>query len=371
MWKVGREYIAVSFVFFVLALLQPAWGKSLSPQDAPTNTTKNTIPTYTLGEGFKPFGESGVTLGGFGTILADKQQNARSSFRLKAFHMYVDVPLGEKFKTLAEVEYEDGGNVSASGGTEGKILLSRFWVNWKLHDKINLKVGKELNPVNGQYNLIYIHPLLPTATKPLKVNKARLQQQITGAQLWGNVFSHDWEISYWLGASNGNGPTPDFTDTNNNKMVFGRLQFVPPLGNKGELKIGLVGMNGQDGNLSNARENGVGADLTYYYKKFGVWGEWYRSFVRPRTGSNFTSHACFIMGLYKFAQKWTAFVRHEKNDTKSTTTTSNFVDGKRWVGGINYRPIPPVLFRIEYIKHDEEGVKLKNNNLVGSVSMMF
>ncbi|MBI4357003.1 MAG: hypothetical protein HY559_03920 [Gammaproteobacteria bacterium] len=332
---------------------------------------KSVLSNYTLGEGFKPFGESGVTLGGFGTVLGDKQQNSHSSFRIKAFHLYVDVPLGEKFKSLAEMEFEDGGNVNASDGTEGKILLSRFWVNWKIHDKVNLNFGKELNSANGPYNLLYIHPLLPTATKPLKVNKARLQQQITGARVWGNLFAKDWEVAYWLGASNGSGPTPDFTDTNNNKMLYGRLQVVPPLGDKGELKVGIVGTNGKDGNLHNARENGTGVDLTYYYKKFGLWGEWYKSWVNPSTQADFTSKTFFLMGLYKLMPKWTAIVRYEENDTKSTAKTSNFVDGNRWVWAVNYRPIPPIRFGLEYVKHDEEQNKIRNNSLIGSVSMMF
>lgn len=315
--------------------------------------------------------EEGAKLGGFGSILYVNQEHIPPSFKLRAFHLYVSVPLEEKFTSLAEVEFEDGAHLDAMGGGEGEIMLHRFWINWKLNENSNLKIGRDLNPASGPYTLIYAHPLLPTAIKPLKVNRGRLPQDVMGIQYWGNVLSGDWEVAYWLGADNGLGPTPANTDTNNNKTIYGRVQLTPPLNNTGDLKVGLVGMSGEDGNLANAKENGAGADVIYSYEQFQIWGEWFKSRINPPIGSGYNADSFFIMGLYRPTSKWIGAVRYEENDKNSSIQTTNFNEGKRWVVAINYKPVVPVLFGLEYIAHEEEVNSIENNAIVGRASMMF
>lgn len=320
---------------------------------------------YELGEGFAPLGEEGLRLSGFSALSFENSENVDSTFKLSHFNLYVDIPVGEDFKAFGEIEFEDGGS-----SAEGTVKMERAWLDWYLEDWAKLKFGLMINPFD-RWNLIHADPLVPTTTKPLIVNQGRMMEHVLGAKLFGSVFPGDWEIDYHLGFANGKGPTPKSQDVNEDKMIFGRVNFIPPLGDKGDLEFGFSAMTGEDGNLSDADENMVGADLVYYYGPFGIWAEWYKSWIDPTTEANFEADGFFIMGMYEFIDKWTAIVRYEQNDPKSTAKTSNFTDGSRWLWGINYKPIPPVVFKLEYILHEEEGDNIGNNAIVSSVNVLF
>lgn len=327
-------------------------------------------PAYTLGEGYSPFGEGGLKVGGFGTVGLENAENDYSNFKLRAFHFYVQSPLGKDYSFYSETEYENGTKHTETS-TEGELVQKRLWINWKINNWANLKIGKELNPVSGQWNLLYLHPLLPLYTKPLKQNRNRVPQDLVGAHFWGSVSpTSNLVMDYWLGAANGRG-SRELSDRNENKMIFSRVQFTPQLAEKGNLKFGLAYANGQDDSLRNAKENTLAADLTYYLGKFGFWGEWFKSWVERSNRAPFHATSFFVLGQYKIMEKVAGVVRYEENDEDSTNKTANFREGKRWTFGLWYRPIVPVAYKLEYILHEEEKDQIANNMITGSVSFMF
>ena len=80
------------------------------------------------------------------------------------------------------------------------------------------------------------------------------------------------------------------------------------------------------------------------------------------------------MGIYDITETIDAVVRYEENDQKSTaiaTGSSQDRNGSRWVWAMNYRPIPSVVYRVQYIVHNEEGADIDNDSFGASMSVMF
>lgn len=333
------------------------------------------VAGYELGEGIAPLGQEKIRFSGFGSISFENSEDANSTFKFRHFNLYADIPINQDFKAFGEIEFEDGG-VAGGSNPEGQVKAERFWLNWNIADWANIRFGKIINPFD-EWNILHADPLLLTTTKPLLVNNGRMMSHMVGVTFLGSVFPKDWEINYYLGVSNGSGPAPTSADNNENKMFYGRAQFVPPLGDKGELKVGLSAMTSRAGDLEDflsdlrVKENMLGADLIYHYGPWGVWADWYQSWIDPTVERNYKADGFFVMGTYKVTDKLTALVRYEENDKKSTQQVSNFTEGSRWLYGINYKITPPVVFKLEYITHSEEVDSRENDTLVSSVNVLF
>lgn len=327
---------------------------------------------YQYGEGLAVPG-TGVTLAGYIDAHYEDSQASPSTFDIHEIGLFVNAPIGENFKVFSELEFEHGTAYLSNGTSEeGEIKMARGWLEWTLADWAKVKFGKNYTPMS-LWNLTHAYPLIPSHRYPLMVSNSRVPRAFTGIQLDGILLPKAGEFDYYLGVGNGKGPLPFSTDNNQNKMIFGKIIYLPPLQGKnvGDLHIGIYGLLGRDGSTSDAEESLGGSEFIYKLDPFTLWAEGYRSWVDPTTEHDFHADGFFVMGIYEFLKKYSAYVRYEENDQKSTAINANANNGRRWVYGLSYRPIPPVVCRIEFMDHRDEGEDINNDSFLLSISSMF
>jgi len=229
---------------------------------------------------------------------------------------------------------------------------------------------------------------MPTIKLAQFASNLNLQPRDIGLVLAGDLqphvdFSHNYRIplvQYWAGLINGNGPNT--VDNNNNKDVFGRIQFNAPVNYDHPLRGLYLGFSGYDGkntvtatstssasftntaNTTSTVTTGTssftntgtimryGADLAYVNTPFGFTLEYVRA--KDPTATNGTSlngattkphsfceaneEAYTATLFYNFGEQWiNSAVQQDKYDDYYPLTYQPFVRFDHWTPNTNQK----------------------------------
>lgn len=143
---------------------------------------------YEPGQGLK-LGSTGVTLGGYSTIVASRDEGGPARLGLDDLALFVTWDPFSRLHFFAELEGEDLVSVDDhghGGRVDARFAAERVYGDLALRDWLNVRIGKFLTPV-GRWNVIHAQPLVWTTSRPL-VTLRPFDPHTTGAMVFGNLY---------------------------------------------------------------------------------------------------------------------------------------------------------------------------------------
>jgi hypothetical protein len=153
---------------------------------------------YRAGRGLR-LGDTGFTLGGFGTVEANRLEGQSGRLGLGDIDLFVffdPKPYLHFFGDFAFDRVFDIDTVGGAQATSSDTSVERLYGDLNLSDRANFRFGRFLTPV-GLWNQVPAEPLVWTTSRPV-VTDEPFDQQVTGAAFWGSFFPSAGSVTYTL-----------------------------------------------------------------------------------------------------------------------------------------------------------------------------
>lgn len=291
-----------------------------------------------------------------------------------------------------EIEYEHAG---------GELKIEQAWLDYTFSDAFTQRVGAVVVPF-GRLNILHDSDVREMTDRSLY---ARYIVPTTwtdvGFGAHGYFDIKDIEVNYEgyvvkglkgdVSATNGlrSARNPQNDDNNVDKAIVGRVGVSPTTA----INVGVSGYYGGYTDSGNSAITMVGLDGEWKWHAWEFVGEYavvnvdvpvgsatiipdemygYYVEARYRTAPDFLKKA---MANFK-RPTLTYFARlgaidTDPNNTTSATNSRTDTELTRFAFGFNVRPIEHVAYKIEYHINEEQGVKVRNNQVLASVAVGF
>lgn len=327
-----------------------------------------------------------TVVGGYGDIEY-RGLGSSSTFNQQRLVVGIASRLSDNIFFSAELETEKGG--SEGNQKDGEYKVEQGWIEYRLSDALGFRGGIVLVPV-GRLNQFHDSPILDLTDRPL-VDRLIIPStwSESGMGLQGNFYPNDKSVlTYEVYAINGlNSKISDakgtrsargsFTnDNNDNKGVVGRVGYSPIIGTE----FGLAGYRGKYDDDNNSNLNILATDALLARGPFEVRGEWASLHASDAAANGIPARmdGYYIEAAYHFLPKsfrerftdgtFTAVARYDSVDLDKSVTSSG--DKRRITIGLNFRPIEPTVFKLEYQWNRAHGVA-DEDGVVASAALAF
>jgi hypothetical protein len=352
------------------------------------------------GEALKLYGFGDV---GFRQMLVPKTSpwlvyfNRHPSLFVGHLNFYFDSQLAERWRALAEVRFtylpqgswrpDDTGTVRHydSHGADytdftrdrplGSLMIERAFIEYSATSWLTLQAGQYLTPY-GVWNIDHGSPVIIGVSPPFLVGARLLPESQVGLLGSGRVsLIDDLELSYALGVSNGRTDLTAYEDLDDNKALTARLALT--YRGAGELTVGSTFYAGKtsdntralyfDGSAPKSREDILyrvsershAFDLRWIWNDLHVQGEAivrdqkFSESGRPPLDAGFEPDRRQAGGyvLVGYRTPFAGIMPYVKGEYSPDPAlrvigiTEHVLLG---TGGINFRPVPRVVFKAEY-----------------------
>lgn len=351
------------------------------------------------GEALKIYGFGDV---GYRHMLVPKSSpwlvylNRHPSIFVGHLNFYFDSQLSERWRALAEVRFTylpQGGWQTTDGVVHhndtrsadymdftrdhpvGGLMIERAFIEYSAASWLTLQAGQFLTPY-GIWNVDHGSPVIIGVTPPYMVGARLLPDSQVGLLGFGRIsLVDDLELSYALGVSNGRTDLIAYEDLDDNKALTARLALT--YRGSGELTLGSTLYAGTttdntraiyfEGSSPKSREDinyevkerSLAADLRYingplHFQAEGVLND--RKFTdrgRPTQDVGLAPDRRNIGGYALVGYRTPLFgiMPYVKAESSPDPALQNLgVDQNvlLFTGGLNYRPVPRVVFKGEY-----------------------
>lgn len=329
-----------------------------------------------------------TTVGGYADLEFSNFDNTDSAFDQHRLVVNVASQLHERISFYSEIEFEHGGE---------EVEVEQAWLDFELHPWLVFRAGALLMPF-GRYNLYHDSDLVDLTARPLFARRiVPTTWTEAGAGFHGDVELPrdaflDYEVYFVNGLGDGISPTGTRDarasledDNNNDKAVVGRVSVTPwewltvgVSGYHGRWTSSHHGMGAPSAALSSEDVSGYALDLFARRGPFELIAE-YGGFdfdgadrLAPFPGGlmlDGTMRGGYIQGAYHFwppVLDGTSFGEPYDHPTFTLVGRAEWAEvgleapfddneQTRYILGLNYRPIEPVVFKIEYHWNDTDG----------------
>ena len=323
-----------------------------------------------------------TTIGGYGEHDFIVPEDGTSTFRNHRYVIFVYSHITERISTATEIEFEWAGSPLKRDGVlgHGEVLLEFSVVDFEIAEWLIFRAGVILVPV-GSYNLRHDAPAQELAERPIAYTTIVPTTWFeSGAGFLGEFdLGRGMRLNYELYAINGldakiedglglrGARGSNLEDNNDDKAIVGRVALSPML----NLELGLSGYTGAY-DLQNRRVNLVNGDAFWRLGPLDLHGEVVFVSIDPgfvegfAEGSPANTRSRVPEGMfgyyaqadYRFRiepffrlmpDEWaeghfTASLRYEEKDTDTDFVTTEG-DAARLTLGLNFRPVPPYVFK--------------------------
>lgn len=349
-----------------------------------------------------------TVLGGYGEIPFTKPFGGDSFFEARRLVFFFYSPISDRISFGSEVEFEMGGTPSKNSGNIGlgEVILEFAVVDFKIYDWLNLRGGVVLVPF-GKFNVTHDSPTKELTDRPLLIRTIIPSTWFeTGAGLFGVAHKGAFDLNYEAyviqgldskiadGMGNRAARGSLSQDNNDDKAVVGRVG-LGYFDRVGRVNLqGELGVSYYDGayNRAGARSRMLGGDLTLRLGKLELLGEVVRQWNQPGFDDDWESSSrrrvpegmfgFYLQINYRFFfealrralpaslkdSTFTAVALFEWVDTDVDFRNEN--DRRRYVIGLNYRPIPSFVWKHELARLDN-AVSDPQYSYVTSVAFLF
>lgn len=292
---------------------------------------------YQLGRGYG-IDDTGIRLGGYASTHLNGFGETPWAFDISDLSLFVTWDNGSRLRFFSEVEAEDAMSAGEHQGLTTKTAgfrLERLYLDYLVSDRLTVRIGKILTPI-GQWNQIHADPLVWTTNRPVATDNL-FSEHATGIMLHGNIPIGKRSLDYSVYADY----SASLELRRSESSVFDNaLGFRLRYNINDQLKIGLSYADFALQDSVNTRNHLVGLDLAWSYRRFAVNSE----IVYRNNDSTLDNNAWqgYIQGVSPIAGDFYGVGRYEFFDQ------ANAKFGQVGVFGLAYRPIPPLVFKLEY-----------------------
>lgn len=306
---------------------------------------------YQFGRGLR-LGDSGFWMGGYAEAFAENYRHRPWEAELADISLFLGWEKG-RWRFFSELEL--GDLLSASNGRalsthHAYFDLERLYVDYLFDDQLKVRVGKFLTPI-GRWNLIHAAPLVWTTSVPLVVQTPFAMHQ-TGGMAYGDFYALDKPMSYAVYGSGGNeldfGDQDDGEPNDNNFRDTVGLRINSGL--PGQLQFGLSYAHYTERFRIPGQKNLLGLDFFWAHKRYELGGEFVYRFGIGKTPNMVDSHVgtqnlwgLYLQGVAPLVDNLYAVIRYEAFQFEDASSPVDL-----WVIGLAYRPLQPLVFKVEY-----------------------
>ncbi|WP_133164379.1 hypothetical protein [Solimonas fluminis] len=323
----------------------------------------NPAPGYRLGQGIV-LGDSGFTAGGYAVMAYDGTGGAPGDpdwrAGLDALSGFLWWDGGGRWQFFTEVELEDGFLATSDEITvdDAYLGLERFYFDYRYSDSLKLRLGKFLTPV-GHWNLIHAAPLVWTTSRPL-ITEATFPVNATGAMLTGVLPWLPRGLEYSIYGSPGQElfPNPELDTFEEAYGLHLSTEILP------QLSVGLSFVDFELDSSADQRRRLYGADFQWNWQRYELTGEFaYR--ITSLTNAERDEQGGYLQLAAPLGERLFAVARYETfRDTAATR------DLNVYLGGLNYRPRPGLVFKAEYSRATDNDIDARDG-LLASFAVLF
>lgn len=316
-------------------------------------------------------------------------------FDARAFELVVSGRPHPRLGFFAEIEFERVAGVGGERG--GEIVVEQAYANLVFDPAFNLRAGVLLVPF-GNVNIDHYAPQRDVIGKPLTSYViAPSDWTDNGLGFYGRFsLGEAWRLSYETYALAGLGGTIDTTgtraarqgygvDNNANKALVGRAA----LNRLGSLELGLSGYTGKHDDANRLRLDGWAADGLFRMGPLKLTGEynWMRADQAPDRDTlmrGFYARAVLGFGRHALpgpltrdfaAPEWAAVVQYDQATIEGSAAGAAVRNReRRTTFGLNYRPTPQWVLKLNYELNEFEGQPLYSGDAdgwLGSIGFVF
>lgn len=319
------------FIFFNIFAI------ALSMASMSATAADDTGSAYRLGSGY-PVGETGLRIGGYANAKINAPRAASSYFEITDLSLFLTWDNGSRLRFFSELEGGDvlrGGEHQALGVQDAHFELERFYFDALVNNNLTVRLGKFLTPI-GQWNLIHAAPLVWTTSRPVATENL-FSTHASGLMLHGSIFVANRQLEYSM-----YGDATDSIDPHRSKEPFentlgGHVRYFL----NDTLQIGASFANFALNNGQSTRYYLSGLDVKWSYRKLELSSEVvYRTGDHANIKNTWQGFTQSVIPI--FSQHWFVVGRYEFFDQLLDKT------GQVGVLGLAYRPLPPVVWKLEY-----------------------
>jgi len=245
-----------------------------------------------------------------------------------------------RFHFFSEIEVErplswrEGHHISGDGSY---IDLERFYGDYNLSEKLNLRAGRFLTPA-GRWNLLHAAPLVWTSTRPLATSRL-FPQSTNGAMFYGAMpfVNEALEYSLFVEAvkdQHQDGDEIMFKNTRGARLAL-----------SGKVNWGVSLLEFTEDIPGNPEFRMLGVDFLMNHEGWEFSGEGFQRFY---TNGNDGGSGAYLQGVAPLGNQWFAISRLETFQRPTEGSS------ERWLLGTAWRMSPNRVLKMEYVGGDEE-----------------
>ncbi len=288
-------------------------------------------------ESVKPAGkESRMLIGGFLHAQAESGGRVDSRFGddndrvfLRRARVNVQGSFAEEFDFKAELDL--AGGVGSANAVRAQA--TDVYAQWSKHPHAQVRVGQFKTPYGHEQ--LYSDTKVLTVERTLGTDRIGIGRQL-GVQLGGEIGN----LTYALGAFNGNGTNVTFND-DEGFLTAGRVSGTVWKSDRAQWSIGANGYASTDSSAPVAPELGFanntfagrrrawGVDTQLSAGPLEVWGEMLRGRFDPATGATRDLNSWYLAGAWTLTPKLQAVAMIDTLDTPNASLET-------WTLGANY-----------------------------------
>ncbi len=300
--------------------------------------------------------------------------NKNEGFQLRRINLLFNRPISKKARAFADIEYEDGTELSGSGG-QGEVKISRGFVEFRVSRDLKLAAGKFLTPY-GYYNEIhdFSASYIPLDPPAVIYGKNQIFQGSQAKRLYSK-YSTGLRLNYKkedltikAGVANGSEQTSSGTDANKTPMFF--------------LKTEYNILNDSSVSFSYLRDKTSTSELPKWEKhvNFTLNLEYLKWFLISEAGLGYTREANSLLGESYFNQShligsyigdaYAVYVNYQSLLPDRSNSSTQY---QNYIFGLNYHYNIFTIFKAEIQKQNLKTLNSKNDYLTQqiSISMLF
>lgn len=312
------------------------------------------IAGYRLGRGYA-LGDTGIRLGGYASVAAAAPRSGPWAFDVNDLSLFTTWESGN-WRFFSETEISEvltAGEHQGLSTRHAQFELERLYLDHVFDDAISVRFGKFLTPI-GRWNLIHADPLVWTTTRPVATYRL-FSRNATGLMLHGGFPVSGQRLDYAAYGTFTDSLDPYKSENPFENAVGGHLLYSAT----DNLELGMSYANYTLHEEPQGRFNLVGIEGFWSYRHFEIDSEWvYRS------GGNQGLVQGFVQGVAPLVSHWYLVGRYEYFQQQQAPA------GQVGVFGLAFRPIPPLVWKVEYRLGTNSSVTAPDG-LYGSFAVLF
>lgn len=279
-------------------------------------------------------------IGGYSSAGITAHSNGETEAAVNEISLLVGWNNNGRVSFFSELELEEPlswNNEKQFTHDGGYVDLERFYFDFNLSEKTNLRAGRFLTPA-GRWNVLHAAPLVWTTSRPLATSRL-FPTATNGVMLFGAMPFQELGLEYSLFAEALKDQHQDGDEVLFKDIFGARIDLT------GEFKTGFVLMHFKERIAGSPEFNMVGLDFLTHVKDWELSGEGFQRFYT--NGKNGGSGA-YVQTVAPLGNRWHAIARLETFQRPDEGTDD------KWLLGLAWKRTDQQILKLEIVGGDTE-----------------